>query len=199
MTAPDPRIDAYIARQAEFARPILEELRRRVHTACPTADEDIKWGAPAFTYNGKLLGVMAGFKQHAAFNLWHGKKVVGVDTAMQDGMGQYGRITTLKDLPGKRETAAHIRAAMALIDAGETATTARTPKPAPGLPDDLAQALAGNTAARATWDGFTPGKRRDYADWITGAKREDTRARRVAQSVEWLAEGKTRHWKYRNC
>lgn len=199
MGNPDPRIDAYIARQAEFARPILDELRRRVHAACPAAEEAIKWGAPAFAYHGKLLGVMAGFKQHAAFNLWHGKQVVGADAAAQEGMGQYGRITALKDLPGKRETTAHIRAAMALIDAGTTARTPGKPKPPPMLPDDLAQAMAANPAARATWDGFTPGKRRDYADWITEAKRDDTRARRVAQSVEWLAEGKTRHWKYQDC
>ena len=145
MGNPDPRIDAYIARQAEFARPILDELRRRVHAACPAAEEAIKWGAPAFTYNGKLLGVMA------------------------------------------------------LIDAGTTARTPGKPKSPPMLPDDLAQAMAANPAARATWDGFTPGKRRDYADWITEAKRDDTRARRVAQSVEWLAEGKTRHWKYQDC
>src|SRR5690606_23413376 len=151
MTRHDPRIDAYIARQADFARPILEELRRRVHAACPEAVETIKWGAPAFTYRDKLLGVMAGFKQHAAFNLWHGKQIVGEDAAAQEGMGQYGRITSLKDLPAKRETTAHIRAAMALIEAGTTAT-ARPPKPPPSLPDDLAAAMHGNTAARGHWD-----------------------------------------------
>jgi hypothetical protein len=35
-------------------------------------------------------------------------------------------------------------------------------------------------------------------DWIVEAKREQTRGRRVAQAIEWLAEGKPRHWKYRN-
>jgi len=198
MTRHDPRIDAYIARQADFARPILEELRRRVHAACPEAVETIKWGAPAFTYRDKLLGVMAGFKQHAAFNLWHGKQIVGEDAAAQEGMGQYGRITSLKDLPAKRETTAHIRAAMALIEAGTTAT-ARPPKPPPSLPDDLAAAMHGNTAARGHWDAFSPGKQREYADWITGAKGADTRARRVAQAVEWIAEGKSKNWKYADC
>lgn len=199
MTSHDPRIDAYIARQADFARPILEELRRRVHAACPEAVETIKWGAPAFTYRDKLLGVMAGFKQHAAFNLWHGKQIVGEDSAAREGMGQYGRITTLKDLPAKRETTAHIRAAMALIDAGTTASPNRKPKPPPSLPDDLAAAMRGNKAARGHWDAFTPGKQREYADWITGAKGADTRARRVAQAVEWIAEGKARNWKYAGC
>ena len=199
MTRHDPRIDAYIARQAEFARPILEELRRRVHAACPEAVETIKWSAPAFTYKGRLLGVMAGFKQHAAFNLWHGKQVMGEDAVAQEGMGQYGRITALKDLPAKRETTAHVRAAMALIDAGATSTTARNPRPPPPMPDDLATAMRSNSTARAHWDAFTPGKQREYADWITSAKGVDTRARRMAQAVEWIAEGKTRNWKYTGC
>ncbi|MEN1939797.1 YdeI/OmpD-associated family protein [Luteimonas sp. MJ246] len=199
MTSHDPRIDAYIARQADFARPILEELRRRVHAACPEAVETIKWGAPAFTYRDKLLGVMAGFKQHAAFNLWHGKQVVGEDAAAAEGMGQYGRLATLKDLPAKRETTAHVRAAMALIEAGATSVGGRKAKPPPSLPDDLAAAMRGNQAARGHWDAFTPGKQHEYADWITGAKGADTRARRVAQAVEWIAEGKTRNWKYAGC
>lgn len=196
MPTPDARIDAYVARQAEFARPVLEELRRRVHAACPGAQETIKWGAPAFTWRGKLLGVMAGFKQHVAFNLWHGKQVVGEDAAAQAGMGQYGRIRSLADLPGKRETAAHIRAAMKLIEAGATARSGNASRPPPQLPGDLAEAMSANPSARRTWDRFPPGKRRDYAEWITAAMRADTRARRVAQSVEWLAEGKSRNWKY---
>lgn len=199
MASHDPRIDAYIARQAEFARPILEELRRRVHAACPEAVETIKWGAPAFMYRDRLLGVMAGFKQHAAFNLWHGKQVVGEDAAAAEGMGQYGRLATLKDLPCKRETTAHVRAAMALIEAGATVSTGRKPKPPPELPEDLAEAMRGNPAARGHWEAFTPGKQREYADWITGAKGADTRARRVEQAVEWIAEGKSKNWKYANC
>lgn len=199
MGSQDARIDAYIARQAEFARPILEELRRRVHAACPSAVETIKWSAPAFTYNDKLLGVMAGFKQHAAFNLWHGKQVVGEDANAKEGMGQYGRITSLKELPGKRETTAHVRAAMALIDAGATSASGRKAKPPPELPEDLAKAMLGNKAARASWDAFTPGKQREYADWINGAKAADTRARRVTQAVEWIAEGKSKNWKYADC
>ena len=199
MGSQDARIDAYIARQADFARPILEELRRRVHAACPSAVETIKWSAPAFTYNDKLLGVMAGFKQHAAFNLWHGKQVVGEDANAKEGMGQYGRITSLKELPGKRETTAHVRAAMALIDAGATSASGRKAKPPPELPEDLAKAMLVNKAARASWDAFTPGKQREYADWINGAKAADTRARRVTQAVEWIAEGKSKNWKYADC
>lgn len=199
MGSHESRVDDYIAKQAEFARPILAELRQRIHSACPGVEEAIKWGAPAFQYQGKLLGVMAAFKQHAAFNLWHGKQVFGQDAETGDAMGQYGRLASMADLPSKRETTRHIRAAMALIDAGVTAGPGRTRKAAPEIPDDLAAALRGNRTALAAWKAFTPGRQREYCDWITGAKGADTRARRVAQAVEWIQQGKSRHWKYQNC
>ena len=201
MPSTDPRIDAYIAKSAEFARPLLAELRSRVHAACPEAEETLKWSAPSFTYRGKILAVMAAFKQHVAFNLWHGAQVVEQDAAAKEGMGQFGRIGTMKDLPTKRAMAGFIKQAMALIDAGQTAggTRSAAPKPAVEPPQDLLDALAGNAAALATFEGFPPGKRREYVDWIVEAKREATRAQRVAQAVEWLAEGKARHWKYQNC
>ncbi len=201
MPAPDPRIDAYIAKSADFARPLLIELRARLHAACPEAEETMKWSAPSFVYRGKILAIMASFKQHVAFNLWQGAQLVEQSSATKEGMGQFGRIASAKDLPGKREMARYIKQAMALIDAGQGAggTRSSAPKPPIEPPRDLLDALASNPAAQATFDGFPPGKRRDYVEWITGAKREDTRARRVAQAVAWLAEGKARNWKYENC
>lgn len=201
MTTPDPRIDAYIAKAGEFAQPILQELRARVHAACPSAEETLKWSAPSFTYQGKILAVMAAFKQHVAFNLWHGAKVVGEGGTPVEGMGQFGRLARVADLPAKRAMTGYIREAMKLIDAGGTAggTKSATPKPRVDAPDDLLAALAGNPKAQVTFDGFPPGKQRDYIDWIIQAKREDTRQRRLVQAVEWLAEGKARHWKYQDC
>lgn len=201
MSSTSPKIDAYIAKSADFARPILEELRQRVHAACPEAEETLKWSAPSFTYKGKILAVMAAFKQHVAFNLWHGAKVVGDDAQAAEGMGQFGRLQSVKDIPGKRIMAGYIRDAMKLIDAGETkgGTKAAKPKPAVEAPEDLLAALQKNPAAKATFEAFPPGKKRDYVDWIVEAKREETRQRRLAQAVEWMAEGKARHWKYENC
>lgn len=201
MTPPDPRIDAYIAKSAEFARPILSHLRAVVHSACPEAEETLKWGAPSFTYRGKILCGMAAFKQHAAFGFWQGAQVTGDGAEAEEGMGQFGRLTKLSDLPGKRELAGYIRQAMALIDSGtkRVPTKAAAPRATLEVPDDLASALKKNAQARATFDGFAPGYRRDYIEWITEAKREDTRQRRLEQAVEWLAEGKPRNWKYMKC
>jgi uncharacterized protein YdeI (YjbR/CyaY-like superfamily) len=198
----DPRIDAYIASSAEFARPILEHLREVVHASCPDCEETLKWSAPTFTYRGKILCGMAAFKQHATFRLWQGTQIVGAGTGKQDdAMGQFGRITRIADLPVKRELAGYIKQAMQSVEQGVKRPASRggTPKPPVEVPADLAVALGANAGARATFEAFPASCRREYVEWITEAKREETRAKRLAQTIEWLAEGKRRNWKYENC
>ncbi|WP_408953373.1 YdeI/OmpD-associated family protein [Lysobacter sp. Hz 25] len=201
MSQPDPRIDAYIAKAAPFAQPILEHLRALVHAACPQVEEAIKWGIPSFVYRGKLMCSMAAFKQHATFGFWQGANIGGAQrSADSDAMGQFGRLSKIGDLPGKRELTRLVKQAMALIEAGVTrpASKRAQPKPPVELPADLAAALAlkKNAKAKATYEAFPPSQRRDYVEWIESAKREDTRKARVAQAVEWMAEGKGRNWKY---
>ena len=190
----DPRIDAYIARQAEFARPILEELRETVHSACPEMEEGIKWGMPAFLLHGQILAHMAAFKAHAAFGFRGGSEVIGEARSSGEAMGQFGRLTSPADLPPRDELERLIRKAAAAVEAGPP--RGRQAKPEPGVPDDLRAALAAEPAAAATFEAFPPSARRDYADWVAQAKRPETRARRIAQTVEWLGEGKRRNWKY---
>ncbi|MDQ8758267.1 YdeI/OmpD-associated family protein [Sphingosinicella sp. LHD-64] len=195
----DPRMDAYIARQADFARPILEHLRAVVHAACPEGEEAMKWSAPTFLYKGQMLAGMAAFKAHATFGFWKGGLVTGDTAEMMSAMGQFGRLTAIDDLPDRATLEALIRKAMALTDEGVKAPRNKHPKAPFDVPGDLRAALDGNAAAAATFDGFPPSSQRDYVEWVTEAKREETRAKRVAQAVEWLAEGKKRHWKYENC
>lgn len=202
MVQTDPRIDAYIARAAEFARPILEHVRGVVHQACPQVEETLKWGMPSFLYQGQILCGMAAFKQHASFGFWQGANIVGPDGRKgEEAMGQFGRLTRVADLPGKRELGAYVKQAMALIDAGvkRPGTKSAQPKPPVDVPDDLAAALKKNAKARKTFEDFAPSHRREYVEWITEAKREATRLKRIEQTVEWLAEGKQRNWKYMGC
>lgn len=203
MGQPDPRVDAYIAHSAPFAQPILRHLREVVQGACPEAVETLKWGAPSFGYGGKILCRMAAFKQHASFDFWQGARVVGADAGAkpEEGMGQFGRLTQVADLPGKRVLTGYIQRAMKLIDAGTTRPPTKDAKPKQPLavPDDLAAALAKNRKAQATFAGFAPSYRREYVEWITQAKREATRQRRLAQAIDWLAQGKPRNWKYLGC
>lgn len=197
----DPRIDAYIANAAPFAQPILEYIREVVHEACPEVEETTKWSMPTFVYAGGILAGMAAFKQHASFGYWKHALVVG-EGVERDGMGSYGKMASLKDLPPKKQLLAHIRKAMKLNEDGvKTPGTrkAAKPKSPPDAPADLLAALKKNKAAKAVFDGFPPSARRDYVDWIVEAKREETRHKRLAQAVEWLAEGKRRHWKYEAC
>ncbi len=194
----DDRVDAYIARQADFARPILETIRARLHAACPGIEESIKWGMPFFLHRGRPLANMAAFKAHASFGFW---ERAGMATGKEgEAMGQYGRLTTLADLPGEAEFAGLTRQAAALIDSGAgPLRAAKAPKPEAALPEALAEALARDERAAATFDGFPPSCRREYCEWIGEARRAETQAKRVAQAIEWLREGKRRHWKYENC
>ena len=196
----DPRIDAYIERAAPFARPILAHARALVHQARPQVEETIKWGMPTFVHAGGILCGMAAFKQHASFGFWKHALVVG-EGEPRDGMGSYGKMLSLDDFPAKKIVLAHIRKAMKLNEDGVKMPAARkaASKLPPEMPEDLVAALNKDKAAKATFDAFPPSCRREYIEWIVEAKREETRAKRLAQTVEWLAEGKRRNWKYENC
>ena len=195
----DPRIDAYIARAQPFARPILTHVRERAHAAVPEVEETLKWGAPSFTRDGKILLMMAAFKEHAAINFWRGQELRG-DQANADAMGQFGKLTTLADLPPDAELDRLIREAAELAKSAPASRKVKhAPKPPPEMHPQFAAALDEAPKARATLDGFPPSARRDYLEWIAEAKQDATRAKRIATAVEWLSEGKRRHWKYQNC
>lgn len=195
MPSHDPRVDAYIAAAADFARPILLEIRARVHAACPRVEETIRWGMPSFTHAGGILCGMAAFKRHVSFGYWKHALVMG--DAERDGMGSYGKLASLRDLPPKARMRTDLGKAMELNEGGVKPQRRKpAPKPAPEVPGELAAALEQHKAAKAAFDGFAPSHRREYIEWIVEARREDTRARRIAQAIEWMGEGKRRNWKY---
>lgn len=196
MATRDPRVDAYIGKAAAFAQPLLTHFRKQVHAACPAVEETIKWGAPHFVHKGNLCG-MAAFKQHCAFNFWKGSLLFPEGAAKRgEAMGQLGRVTTLRDFPPAATLRKLIREAARLNEEGVRPARAKQPRAPLPEPPDLTQALRKNAAARKTWQGFAPSHRREYIEWLTEARREDTRARRLATTLEWLAQGKQRNWKY---
>ncbi len=195
----DPRVDAYIAKAQPFARPILEYVRGRMHVLLADGQETLKWSAPAYTVGGKILLIMAAFKAHAALNFWRGKELRG-DAAEADGMGQFGKLASLADLPPDRELDALILKAADLTASAPTPRKVKhAPKPPPELHPEFAAALDAVPKAKAALDGFPASARRDYLEWISEAKQPATRTKRIATAVEWLSEGKRRHWKYQNC
>ncbi len=201
MPKTDKRIDAYIATSADFAKPILLEVRARVHLACPDCEETVKWGMPAFMYHG-ILCMMAGFKHHATVTFWKGSRVVG-DAANNEAMGQLGRLTTVSDLPSKKVFTGWVKQLMALNEVGGTVAVpakrtnqAKRAKKPTEIPAYFLSALSKNKKAHATFESFPPSQKREYVEWIASAKGEDTRARRLAQAIEWMSEGKPRNWKY---
>lgn len=194
----DKRVDAYIAKAPEFARPILEKVRRLFHQACPEVVEDIKWGVPHFSWKG-MLGGMAAFKQHVGYGFWKAK-------LMSDPAGLFetdcaGSMCTvkprsMKDLPADKVLLAYIREAMKLNEQGVKAPRKPVSKRSVAPPADLAAALKKSKSARATFEAFSPSHQREYNEWIEEAKRPETRQRRVEQAIEMLAEGKSKNWKY---
>lgn len=191
----DPRVDAYLEQARPFARPILQHLRKVVHAGCPGVEETMKWSAPHFTYQGMLCGMQA-FKEHCAFGFWKGSLIKGLGARGEDAMGQFGRITSLEDLPAQKTLIGLVKQAAALNEQG--VKVERTPQRKKGLetPADLVSALKKNKKALAAFEAFSPSHRREYVEWIGEAKRDDTRQRRLATAIEWLSEGKPRHWKY---
>lgn len=199
MPKQSPQVDAYIAKAAEFARPILEKIRALFHQACPEIEETMKWSFPHFECQG-IVGSMAAFKAHASFGFWKGSLMKDPKKLFQkvgDTSMNAMRVESLADLPPDKVILAYIKEAVALNKEG---VKVERPKPTPKkelqVPDDVMAALKKNKKALATFEGFSPSQKREYVEWIAEAKQEATRQKRIATALDWLAEGKSRHWKY---
>jgi len=193
----DKRVDAYIAKAKPFAQPILEHLREIIHEGCPEVVETIKWGMPAFEHKGPLAGV-AGFNQHCAFHFWKSSLILDKDDKKpRTAMGSFGRIRSVKDLPPRKKMVDYVRRAAALNDQGIKVERAK-PKRGQTIdaPAFMMSAIKKNKRSLATWEQFPYTKKKDYIEWVTGAKTDETRDKRLATTVEWLSEGKGRNWKY---
>src|SRR5438132_2562056 len=191
----DPFVDAYIDKSQDFAKPILRHIRQLVHEACPDVVETKKWSFPHFDYKGMMCS-MAAFKEHCAFGFWKAPLVLG-DAAKREAMGHFGCLTTVKDLPPKREFIALVKKAAQLNEQGvKLLRPRRGPRREVETPDDLAAALKKDKKAQSAFEKFPPSHRHEYIEWITEAKTEGTRQRRLDQAVEWMSEGKPRNWKY---
>lgn len=195
----EPRIDAYIANSQPFAQAILKKVRERVHAVLPDVEETMKWSMPAYMVGGRILLITSAFKGHAALNFWRGQEI-GDGKPKAGAMGQFGKLTSVSDLPSDQDLDFIIREGAALArTAPAPRKTKHEPKPAPDLHPEFAAALAQTPKARAALDSFPPSAQRDYLEWISEAKQDATRRKRIATAVDWLCQGKRRHWKYQNC
>lgn len=192
MASKDPRVDAYIAQAAPFARPVLKHLRKRVNAICPKAEETLKWGAPFFLYQRRILCGMAAFKAHCAFFFWHKdlRKKSG------PGMGRFGKIGAVADLPSDRALSAMIRQAMRLSEQPKAAAAKSKTKKKLAVPAYFMTALRKNKKALTAFKSFSYSQRKEYVEWIIEAKTGTTRNKRLATAIKWLSEGKIRNWKY---
>lgn len=204
MGTKNAKVDAYIAKSADFAKPILTHFRELVHSSCPSVVEEMKWSFPHFTYKGMFCS-MAAFKGHAAIGFWKGSLLFAGNEklmkAREEAMGSFGRITSVADLPKYKVMSGYLKEAMRLNDEGiekPAAPKSTTPKELV-VPDLITLALKRDKKAQAVFDGFSYSHKKEYVEWITEAKTDATREKRLATMMEWLVEGKSRNWKYKNC
>lgn len=201
MPKKNPQVDAYIAKSPGFAKPILVHLRKLVHKTCPEVEEKLKWGMPSFEYKGLLCGGAA-FKEHCTFGFWKQGLMRGLDgmskDKMEKAMGSMGRVTKLSDLPSDSVLTKLIKEAMRLNDEGIKVKREQKKhfKGELKVPAYFAAALKKNKAAKKTFDGFSYSNQKEYVEWLTEAKTEPTRLKRLETSIHWLSEGKIRMWKY---
>ena len=194
MAKKDPRVDVYIKNAQPFARPILEHLRKIVHAGCPDCEETIKWRMPFFELQGPIC-FMSAFKQHAAFGFWKGKLLFGKED--EGAMGHFGRLTAIKDLPGEKKLIGYVRKAAELNERGFKKSPSRGGASRRlAIPPDLKSALAKNAKARKAFEDFSYSHKKEYVEWITGAKRDETRKKRLKLTIQWLAQGKPQNWRY---
>jgi uncharacterized protein YdeI (YjbR/CyaY-like superfamily) len=204
----NPKVDAYCAKVQPFAQPIVAHLRELVHKACPEVEETIKWSRPFFQYRGAILCNMSAFKEHCSFGFW-GEEIGAVlrEAAVlkEGGMGSLGRITSVADLPSDKQMLGWIRQAAAFVDSGQYTSPIAArhkvvkQKTSLNTPAEFKTALQRNKKAAAVFAAFSPSCKREYVEWIAEAKRQETRDKRIATAVEWIAQGKQRNWKYQNC
>ena len=197
----DDRVDSYIAKSADFAKPILNHLRQLVHSGCPDVEETIKWGFPHFVYNG-LLCSMASFKHHCAFVLWKASAMSDSRKLLskigKTAMGNFGQLKSVDDLPSDKIITGYIKEAVRLNDEGvkKPSRPKTAEKKSLKVPQYFKKALIKNRRALQTFEGFGYTNKKDYVDWVAEAKTEETRDKRLGSSIEWLSEGKIRNWKY---
>ena len=199
----DPRIDAYIEKSADFAKPILKYIRKQIHKGCPEVEETWKWSFPNFMYNGEILCNMAAFKGHCSFGFWKGSLIPELNKVINEkgetAMGQFGRLSSVDDLPNEKSFATLIKKAMKLSDEGaKVPSRIRSDKPKKlVVPKYLKDALQKNKKALAAFEAFPYSHKKEYVEWITEAKTDETRNKRLKTAMEWMAEGKDRNWKYK--
>jgi len=199
----DPAIDTYIAKAEEFARPILEHWRTLVHQNCPDVEEAIKWGIPHFDYKGDHMCVMAAHKAHCSFTFLKGQLMTDPRLKAAKDLKPVkrllGKITQFSELLPDQEFIAMIKEAVQLNEKGVKVQREKSTEEKPKVletPDYFQDELEGNPKAKEVFESKSNSFRKEYIIWISDAKTDATRQKRIAEALEWISEGKGRFWKH---
>ncbi|MES2006117.1 MAG: YdeI/OmpD-associated family protein [Bacteroidota bacterium] len=194
------KVTEYISNSAEFAQGIMEHLRQIIHETCPDAEEDIKWGTPHYSYKGDHLCMMGGFKNHCSFSLYKAEfikdKEIMLSVKAGKKFGYMDKLKSIADLPSKKILVSLLKEAMTINEKGIKKEKPVSDKPKlVETPDYLIQRLSTDPKAKEIFNTKSNSFRKEYIVWISDAKTDETRQKRLAEAMEWIAEGKSRFWK----
>ena len=184
-------VTTYIENAASFAQPILSKIREIVHQACPEIEENLKWSFPHFNYRGKIICSMAAFKQHCAFTFWLAAQLKDQDKILQRGesqksMGHLGKLQSPDQIPDQNILINYIHEAINLSQAESRVVRKLTDRTEIKIPVELEAALKKNKEVYRKFDQLPYSHRREYVNYITEAKKADTRERRITKTIEKL-------------
>jgi len=190
-------VDEYIE-STEKWRAELIRLRKILRST--DLEETVKWGAPCYTCDGKNVVGLGAFKSY--LGLWFFQGALLADKSKVLINAQEGKTKALRQwrfTSSKEINASLIKAYV--NEAIELQRQGAAIKPDRGrpveVPPQLKRALAGNKTASRAFNALTPGKQREYADYISSAKREETRSKRLEKIIPMIAAGQGLHDRYR--
>jgi uncharacterized protein YdeI (YjbR/CyaY-like superfamily) len=201
MTQFDLKVDEYFAKAEDFAKPVLQHWRQLIHDTCPDVVEAIKWGFPHFDYKGDFMFVIASYKNHCSFSFIKAELMSDVSLkeskVLKPVQRFLGKVTSLADLPPDDEFIKLLKEAMVLNEKGIKVVAPKSDKTKVfETPAYFLEKLATNAKAKEIFESKSDSFRKDYIIWITDAKTDATRQKRMDEALEWIAEGKGRFWKY---
>ncbi|MEO9802317.1 MAG: YdeI/OmpD-associated family protein [Reichenbachiella sp.] len=194
------KIDAYLTTVSSEHRPVLELIRKTVNAVDDRIQEDWKWRAPCFSLEGLVCWFVA-FKSHVGLNFFKGALIEDIHNAFVESEDEDkgNRMIHFKSIDEVKVKVIqdYVKQAVLLNEQGIKIDFPK--RKTLETPDYLIEALNKNKKAKDVFESFTDAQRKDYIEWLVEAKREETRNKRMTQAIEWIAEGKTRNWKYMNC
>ncbi|MFO0601381.1 MAG: YdeI/OmpD-associated family protein [Myxococcaceae bacterium] len=154
--------------------------------------EEMKWGSPTWTLDGKNVVMLAAFKDFASLNFFKGA-VLKDPEGLLESPGPNSHHARYLKFRSPADVKSRKKGALALLEQAmelERAGVKITPKKTLTLPEELEARLGKDAALKKAFEALTPGRQRSHALYVAGAKQAETRERRVDKCAEDILAGR---------